>query len=157
MRWVCNLRMKSSSEKRHLVCITPSCVSAKFVRAISELKGKKLFVGFNHKQNVQNNTCIILIIIYIWKWIQHSKEKFKCLHFIVIQLFHKLHVRQLCKNPLGHCKSLGRNTVVKWKEANKKKLVLVWAWCTCQSTMPRKIKNMQLHLWWASQHCCAQA
>ncbi len=38
-----------------------------------------------------------------------------------------LHVRQSVHSPLGHCKRLERNTVVKWKGANKQELVLVWA------------------------------
>ena len=31
------------------------------------------------------------------------------------------------QNPLGHCKKSERNTVVRWKEANKQELVPVWA------------------------------
>lgn len=45
------------------------------------------------------------------------------------------------QNPLGHCKISERNTVVRWKEANKQELVPVWAWCTCQGTTPSKIKK----------------
>lgn len=61
--------------------------------------------------------------------------------FKLNQPFHMYDVRLVLQNPLGHCKRLKRNTVGKWKEANKQELVLVWAWCT----MPRKIKNKQTH------------